>query len=406
MKKIFLATIVAIAGWLSSHAQALPAPEKYNDYIEQVSAMADAEQKKAEFLMGATMEALSKDPAAYRQMLELAERRFSNAADAIHNEGLYMSVLQHAVDNYVLSAGEKERQRLLLEGARKNMIGTVAADFDYVTPKDKTARHLKELKADYILVYFNNPDCESCETVKERLASNELINNMVKEKKLIVLAIYPYDDKNLWKKANYPSMMINGWNQSRQIEYAELYDLPTLPCFYLLDGNFTVLAKNEGSLNKIEAQLKKLTSPVVEEPAPAQATAPQTQKAAKQPVTPPHPTIMPAPADDPNTARSEEVLGFIVENKCQEMYDSMSDLVKDKVQPSTFDGSFAQLESRFGKYQGHEAWEIQSLPNIKAYTSVLNFEKSKLRFIITYDEQGKVRGVNMTPVAPGAPKQN
>jgi hypothetical protein len=115
---------------------------------------------------------------------------------------------------------------------------------------------------------------------------------------------------------------------------------------------------------------------------------------------------MPAPADDPNTARSEEVLGFIVENKCQEMYDSMSDLVKDKVQPSTFDGSFAQLESRFGKYQGHEAWEIQSLPNIKAYTSVLNFEKSKLRFIITYDEQGKVRGVNMTPVAPGAPKQN
>ena len=272
MKKIFLATIVAIAGWLSSHAQALPAPEKYNDYIEQVSAMADAEQKKAEFLMGATMEALSKDPAAYRQMLELAERRFSNAADAIHNEGLYMSVLQHAVDNYVLSAGEKERQRLLFEGARKNMIGTVAADFDYVTPKDKTARHLKDLKADYILVYFNNPDCESCETVKERLASNELINNMVKEKKLIVLAIYPYDDKNLWKKAKYPSMMINGWNQSRQIEYAELYDLPTLPCFYLLDKDYKVLAKNEGSLNKIEALLNALTTASVAGPAPAPET--------------------------------------------------------------------------------------------------------------------------------------
>ena len=54
-------------------------------------------------------------------------------------------------------------------------------------------------------------------------------------------------------------MMINGWNQSHQIEYAELYDLPTLPCFYLLDKDYKVLIKNEGSLNKVEAMLKKLT---------------------------------------------------------------------------------------------------------------------------------------------------
>ena len=50
-------------------------------------------------------------------------------------------------------------------------------------------------------------------------------------------------------------MLINGWNQSQQIEYAELYDLPTLPCFYLLDKDYTVLIKNEGSLNKVEKVL-------------------------------------------------------------------------------------------------------------------------------------------------------
>ena len=137
----------------------------------------------------------------------------------------------------------------------EQVIGSVANDFDYVTPKDKTVRHLKELKADNILVYFNNPDCESCETVKQRLATNELINQLVNDKKLIVLAIYPYDDQKLWKKSKYPDMMINGWNQSRNIEYNELYDLPTLPCFYLLNRSQTVLMKNEGSLKKVEAAL-------------------------------------------------------------------------------------------------------------------------------------------------------
>ena len=257
MKKFILAAIVALVAMSTGNAQSLPAPERFNDFLNQMLKMP---QRNAEFLMTATMEALSKDPKAYRQMMELAERRLSDPADSLHNEGIYMIVLKHAVDNYVLSGNEREKQRLLLEGAKKNMIGTVATDFDYVTSGDKTPRHLKDLKADNILVYFNNPDCESCEMVKQRLADNEFINQLVNDKKLIVLAVYPYNDQKLWKKAKYPKMMINGWNQSRSIEYGELYDLPTLPCFYLLDKDYKVLIKNEGSLNKVEAMLKKLTA--------------------------------------------------------------------------------------------------------------------------------------------------
>lgn len=257
MKKFILATVVALATWSCGLAQSMPAPERFNDFLEQMSKLP---QRNAELMMTATMESLVKDPKSYRQMMELAERRLSDAADPIHNESLYMIVLKHASENFVLSGNEREKQRLLLEGAKKNMIGNIATDFDYVTPDDKTVHHLKDLKADNILVYFNNPDCESCEMVKQRLADNEFINQLVKDKKLIVLAIYPYNDQKLWKKAKYPKMMINGWNQSRSIEYGELYDLPTLPCFYLLDKDYIVLIKNEGSLNKVEAMLKTLTA--------------------------------------------------------------------------------------------------------------------------------------------------
>jgi len=255
MKKLLFVALLAIAGWCYASAQGAPAPEKYNQYLAQVAALP---QNKAEFLMNATMETLSKDPKAYRQMLELAEQRFSDPADSIHNEGLYLTVLKHATEKFVLGNNEKERHRLLLQGAMKNQIGTEATDFDYITPDNSTVHHLGELKAERILIYFNNPDCESCEKVKDRLASSEIVNKLIADKRLIVLGVYPYDDRSLWRKASYPSMMINGFNQSRKIEYEELYDLPTLPCFYLLDADHKVLIKNEGSLKKVEAALQTL----------------------------------------------------------------------------------------------------------------------------------------------------
>ncbi len=404
MKKLFLAAIVAIAGWINIQAQGMPAPEKFNEYLEQVAKM---DQTKAEFLMTATMESLAKDPVRYRQMMELAEKRFSDPADPIHNEVLYMAVLKHTAEKYVLSGAEREKQRLLLEGAKKNMIGSIAADFDFITPKDKAARHLKDLKADYILIYFNNPDCESCEKVKERLANSELINQLINDQKLIVLAIYPYDDQKLWKKAKYPSMMINGWNQSRQIEQLELYDLPTLPCFYLLNKDYKVLIKNEGSLNKVEAMLKNLTSEKeAAEPAtePAASTGKNTQIAKPAPqnkpasLAKPAPVATPAPADDPNTARCEQMFGFLLENKGQELYDNLSDLVKSQAKPETFNGILSQVESQVGKYQSHEPWQIQQLQGQKAYTSIVNFEKTQLGMVIVYDEQGKMLGFNLVPV--------
>lgn len=389
MKKLIIAVIIAITGWINVQAQSSPAPEKYNSFLEQ---MAQLEQVKAEFMMKATLETLAKDPKAYRQMLELAEKRFSDAADPIHNEGLYMTALKHATDNFILSAAEKERQRLLLEGAKKNMIGSTAADFDYITPNDKTVHHLKDLRADYILIYFNNPDCESCETVKERLNGNELINQMVNDKKLIVLAIYPYDDQKLWKKAKYPKMMINGWNQSRNIEYAELYDLPTLPCFYLVDKQFKVIVKNEGSLNKVEAKLKELTTAMEVGPAPAPTSAPATASKVTPKIK-----VTPAPADDPKTIMSEQVLTYMIENKSQEIYDLMSEKVKEKVKPTSFDGAIAKIESKMGKYQGHEPWQIQHIHGNNAYTTLLNFEKSQLSVVLLYDEAGKVLGFNLVP---------
>lgn len=385
MKKLIFATIVAITGWFNSQAQSMPVPERLNDYLVMVSQM---EQPKAEFLMRQTMETLVKDPMKYRQMMELSERRFSDAADSLHNEGLYMVVLKHACENFVLSSAEKEKQRLLLEGAKKNMPGSIATDFDYVTTKDKAVHHLKDLQADNILIYFNNPDCLSCETVKERLANSELINQLVKEKKLIVLAIYPYEDGKLWKKTEYPSMMINGWNQSQQIEGNELYDLPTLPCFYLLDKEYKVLIKNEGSLKKVEAFLKN------PKPAAAQPKAPA--KPVEKPAAA-KPELKPAPADDPHVALSDQMLNYIINDQGSELFNCLTDEMKEKAKPEAFNNILTQIEAQFGKYQNNEPWQIQTAQGTDAYISLLNFEKSQLGLVIVYDGNDKIKGIQIVP---------
>ena len=390
MKKLILAATIAIAGWLNLQAQSVPAPERYNEYIEQVAKM---EQAHAEFLMNATMETLSKDPKGYRQMMELAEKRFSDAADSLHNEGLYMAVLKHANESFVLSTSEKEKQRLLLEGAKKNMVGSIANDFDYVTPNDKTVHRLKDLKADYILVYFNNPDCESCEAVKERLANSEIVNSMVNEKKLIVLAIYPYNDTKLWKKAKYPSMMINGWNQSQQIEYADLYDLPTLPCFYLLDKSYTVLIKNEGSLKKVEAMLQNPESRQVAGPMPSLEQVKPIKAQSREAIV-----KRSTSNEEANVLRCEMFVKYILNNRGKDLYDSLSEELKSKAKPEDFDNLLSQIESQAGKYINHEKWQKEQIQGTNALTTIMNFENFPLKVVFVLDKANKILGFNFVPV--------
>ena len=114
-------------------------------------------------------------------------------------------------------------------------------------------------------------------------------------------------------------------------------------------------------------------------------------------ITKPKPTIIPAPADDPNTIRSEQLFDYLISNQGQSLYDSLSDKVKGQVKPEMFNGALAQIESKMGKYQSHEAWEIQEVQGMKAYTSMMNFEKGQLGLVIIYDEDGKAMGINLVP---------
>ena len=52
--------------------------------------------------------------------------------------------------------------------ARQNRIGHRANDFRYATA-DGRRRSLYDLQADYVLLFFNNPDCAMCKELREQI---------------------------------------------------------------------------------------------------------------------------------------------------------------------------------------------------------------------------------------------
>ena len=259
MKKIILTIALAIGAALTAPAQdqffGLD-PDKFMKLIEQTQKMP---RDNAMLIVEQTMQVMSTNPKSYRKVLEIVTDRLGNPADSLHNEDVYMAVLKHATQSFVLSNNEKMRPKALLESAMKNRVGVKASDIDYITDKGEKANLLNNDNR-FTLLYFNDPDCDACAKVKENLQASAAIKQAVETGIVRVVAINPMANEKLWKKTAMPQWIVNGWNKSQSINDGGSYDLPTLPVFYVLGRDNTVLAKNEASLKRIEKVIAKIMS--------------------------------------------------------------------------------------------------------------------------------------------------
>ena len=191
------------------------------------------------------------------ERLRFAEEHFASPSDSLHNEEAYIAALLDVINDSTLDKSEKVRPRFLLESAMKNRIGTLAADLELTTPDGNTC-HLHELDSVLTLVFFNSPDCGSCQINKERLDTIQVINDYINSGLLQIVAIYPYDDRELWCDAHYPTNMLNFWNEDQAIYNDDVYELPCMPVYYLLNRDKKVLIKNEVSLNRMMRALERI----------------------------------------------------------------------------------------------------------------------------------------------------
>ena len=203
-----------------------------------------------------------KNQAMYAFFHSKMEFYLFNPNSTLRNEEFYIPVLEHMVASNSLDQPRKVRPNAILPVLQKNRPGTQAADIHYTTVSG-AKNSLSNLKSDYILVVFYDFDCEDCNVLKKSIEESPVVTEMLKQRKISILAIYPGANMEGWKRssAQVPASWINGYDHNEEIGREGTYELRTIPTLFLLDGNHMVIMK-EPPFNYVEYYLNNVLNPM------------------------------------------------------------------------------------------------------------------------------------------------
>lgn len=137
----------------------------------------------------------------------------------------------------------KIRSQWQLEWVRRNRVGHRAENFSFVD-NDGTKRQLSDYKGRWTLILFHRISCELCHEVISKMNNSDVIKQLLKDKKLTVLAISSERDE---KKMD---SWVQGY-ENGEIENSKLYEIQQYPCFYLLNASHVVVLRQSVDLQHV-----------------------------------------------------------------------------------------------------------------------------------------------------------
>ncbi|MBO7189914.1 MAG: DUF5106 domain-containing protein [Alistipes sp.] len=181
-----------------------------------------------------------------------------NPNSPLRNDEYYIPVLEELASSPLLDEYERIAPAYDLDIARKNRIGRVANNFVY-TLEDDSQGELYDIKANYTILMFSNPECPLCGEIMRQIASSQLLSVLMQHGVLKVLTIYPDEDVARWRKYidNIPAEWIRAYDKGQIISKERLYNLSAIPALYLLDKEKRVIIKDGTSVADIESVLMR-----------------------------------------------------------------------------------------------------------------------------------------------------
>lgn len=177
-----------------------------------------------------------------RYYADLAEQYLYSRESPVHNERTYIMMLQAMAASPATDKAERERLRFLISNIGKNSPGQAATDFIYT---DRTGRQgtLYGTEAEYLVLYFYNPDCDDCHTIAKKLAGETMLTA---DPRVKVLAVYPDADRAEWEKHSsaFAKTWTDGCSPDGEIASRQLYYIRSTPAIYLLDSRKQVVLKD------------------------------------------------------------------------------------------------------------------------------------------------------------------
>ena len=188
-------------------------------------------------------------------MVSLFDKYLYDTHSPFRREELFFPVVEYILEDSTTSYVERVRNEDRLSVMNKNREGSVATDFTYMASTGRTGR-LHDIKSNYIMLLFYNPDCHTCSDMIKGIEASPFISHMIYHGLVKVVLHYPGNDLSLWHdySQDIPTSWINGYCNYGNVK-GSLYDFVAMPTLFLLDKDKRILLKDV-SLIMVETYLK------------------------------------------------------------------------------------------------------------------------------------------------------
>ena len=206
---------------------------------------------------GAPMDSLMRRAVVSRPMLDyfamLADRVLGDPNSPLRNDEFYIPVLRAQLSSPWYDEYERLAPEYRLSLASQNRIGQPANDFRYTLASGATGS-LYGLRAEYVLLFINNPGCPMCREIREAISASPMLTELIEHGRLRVLALYPDENLDEWRayREQIPASWINAYDDGCVLREKGLYDLSAIPSLYLLDAQKRVLVKDATDVALVE----------------------------------------------------------------------------------------------------------------------------------------------------------
>lgn len=143
----------------------------------------------------------------------LIEHYFEDSQSPMRNDRVYLLFLEQMIKSPYFDETEKERLTFKIKSSNKNLPGDVAINFTF-KDKDGKSHQLREYKNQKVILYFYDPECETCHKV------------------------------TAWLKTQSIPSAITFLNIIADDHINDLYSLKAMPTIYLLDSGNRVVLKD------------------------------------------------------------------------------------------------------------------------------------------------------------------
>lgn len=231
------------------------------DYIQLLNHIPYSD---AESSLRILMNKAKADTTMYNHFASLAEKYFYDPNSPFRNDEFYIPVIENLLQSGMLSETKHAVYSFQQEMILKNRVGTKATDFVY-TLANGEKKNMHALKSDYLILFFTNPDCPTCETVTREMDNSAPLHNISSlnsssYRLFTVLSVYPDSNVDEWRRA-LPTLpqenWVNAYDDGTIITNKRLYDLKAIPTLYLLNKDKQIILKDT-SLEEIEEYFRKV----------------------------------------------------------------------------------------------------------------------------------------------------